>query len=211
MNGDRDLDPEKSRSILVRAPAGALALALGALLACASPNLKAFKHTEQGGSGDEYLIGAPDVVRVTVWQHPELSAEMPVRRDGKISIPLLDDVQAAGLTPKQLKASITQGLTGNIKNPNVTVAVISPDSQTVSVIGGVAKSGPIPLTRDMGVLEAVAAAGGFTAWANKNDIVVVRWVEGKRVSYEFSYRGYLSGSRDADIFLKPGDVIVVPE
>jgi polysaccharide biosynthesis/export protein len=198
-----------TRSTAVRALAGALILS--ALLACASSNPKAFKHTEQGGSGDEYVIGASDVVRVTVWQHPEVTSEMTVRRDGKISVPLLDDVQAAGLTPKQLKANITQGLAGSIKSPNVNVAVISPNSQTVSVIGGVVKSGPVPLTRDMGVLEAVAAAGGFTAWANKNDITVVRWVEGKRVSYSFSYRGYLSGSADADVFLKPGDVIVVPE
>jgi polysaccharide biosynthesis/export protein len=203
------LEPVKTRSTAVRALAGALMWS--ALFACASSDPKAFKHTEQGGSGDEYVIGASDVVRVTVWQHPEVTSEMTVRRDGKISVPLLDDVQAAGLTPKQLKANITQGLTGSIKNPNVNVAVISPNSQTVSVIGGVAKSGPVPLTRDMGVLEAVAAAGGFTAWANKNDIVVVRWVEGKRVSYSFSYRGYLSGSKDADVFLKPGDVIVVPE
>jgi polysaccharide export outer membrane protein len=207
--GERDLDPETTKSTIARALAGALML--GALFACASSNPKAFQRTAQEGTGEEYVIGAADVVRVTVWQHPELTSEMAVRRDGKISVPLLDDVQAAGLTPRQLKATITQGLTGSIKSPNVNVAVISPNSQTVSVIGGVVKSGPVPLTRDMGVLEAVAAAGGFTAWANKNDITVVRWVDGKRVSYSFSYRGYLSGSADADVFLKAGDVIVVPE
>jgi len=203
------LASQMTRSTAFSALSGALML--GALFACASSNPKAFQRTEQGGSGEEYVIGASDIVRVTVWQHPELTAEMPVRRDGKISIPLLDDVQAAGLTPKQLKATITQGLTGSIKSPNVNVAVISANSQTVSVIGGVVKSGPVPLTHDMGVLEAVAAAGGFTAWANKNDITVVRWVDGKRVTYSFSYRGYLSGSKDADVFLKAGDVIVVPE
>jgi len=207
--GELDLDPETTKSMFARVLAGAFAL--GAIVACASSNPKAFQHTAQGGTGEEYVIGAADVVRVTVWQHPELTSEMTVRRDGKISVPLLDDVQAAGLTPKQLKTNITQGLTGSIKNPNVNVAVISPNSQTVSVIGGVVKSGPVPLARDMGVLEAVAAAGGFTAWANKNDITVVRWVDGKRVTYSFSYRGYLSGSADADVFLKAGDVIVVPE
>jgi polysaccharide biosynthesis/export protein len=201
--------PVEMSSKLVRTVGSAIAI--GVLIACAGPDPKAFQYTQQGGSGEDYVIGPADVVRVTVWQHPELTAEMPVRRDGRISVPLLDDVQAAGLTPKQLKANITKGLTGSIKNPNVTVAIINPASQTVSVIGGVVKSGPVPLTRDMGVLEAVAAAGGFTAWANKNDIVVVRWVEGRRVSHEFSYRGYLSGRSDADIFLKPGDVIVVPE
>jgi polysaccharide export outer membrane protein len=195
-------------SNIVRAVASAITV--GALFACASPD-PAFQHTQEGGSPADYVIGPADVLRVTVWQHPELTAEMPVRRDGKISVALLDDVQAAGLTPQQLKASITKALTGSIKNPNVTVAVVNPASQTVSVLGGVAKPGPVPLARDMGVLEAVAAAGGFTAWANKNDILVVRWVEGRRVSYEFSYSSYLSGRTDADIFLKAGDVIVVPE
>jgi polysaccharide export outer membrane protein len=182
------------------------------LVACASTTPRqAFKPTAQAGSGEEYVIGAADLVRVSVWKHPDLSIEMPVRRDGKISVPLLDDVQAAGLTPTQLKAQITRGLTGNISNPSVTVAVLSPDSQTVTVIGGVAQSGPIPLRRDMGVLEAVAAAGGFSAWANKDDVVVVRWVDGRRAYYSFSYRGFLRGDPNADIFLKPGDVIVVPE
>jgi polysaccharide export outer membrane protein len=187
-------------------------VALAALVACASRGPTVFQYREQRDSGAEYVIGSPDVVRVTVWKHPELSVEMPVRRDGKISVPLLDDVQAAGLTPTQLKAQITSRLRQSISNPNVTVAVISPDSQSVTVIGGVANSGPVPLRRDMGVLEAVAAAGGFTAWANKDDIVVQRWApDGKRVSYAFSYRAYLSGKRDSDIFLQPGDVIVVPE
>ena len=184
---------------------------LAALVACAGPTPEAFQERAQRDSGEPYVIGSPDIVRVTVWKHPELSVEMPVRRDGKISVPLLDDVQAAGLTPAQLKAQITERLSQSISRPNVTVAVISPDSQSVTVVGGVVNSGPVPLRRDMGVLEAVAAAGGFTAWANKDDIVVVRWAEGGRVSYSFSYRAYLSGNKDADIFLKPGDVIVVPE
>lgn len=159
----------------------------------------------------EYVIDSPDILRVTVWKHPELSIEMPVRRDGKISVPLLDDVQAAGLTPQQLKKAITQGLSASISRPNVTVAVISPDSQVVTVIGGVLQSGPVPLRKDMGVLEAAAAAGGFSAWANKDDIRVVRTVDGRRLSYRFSYRAYLAGAPEAEIFLQPGDVIVVPE
>jgi polysaccharide export outer membrane protein len=126
-------------------------------------------------------------------------------------VPLLDDVQAAGLTPTQLKQSITEGLSASISRPNVTVAVISPDSQTVTVIGGVLQSGPVPLRKNMGVLEAVAGAGGFSAWANKNDIRVVRMADGGRVSYRFSYRAYMVGDPEGDIFLEPGDIIVVPE
>jgi polysaccharide export outer membrane protein len=182
------------------------------LVSCAARDTAGvFEHTLAESSGDEYVIGAPDVVRVTVWKHPELSVEMQVRRDGKISVPLLDDVQAAGLTPAQLKGHITEGLSASISRPNVTVSVITPSSQTVTVLGGVNQSGTIALHRDMGVVEAVAAAGGFTAWADKDDIRVVRLVEGRRVSYSFSYRAYLSGDPEADIFLKPGDVVVVPE
>lgn len=206
----------ETKPTTVRHTAHGLMVALvTGLLACA-PSAPPGTFQPTAGMGDEapqdeYVIGAPDLVRVTVWQHPELGIEMPVRRDGKITVPLLDDVQAAGLTPTELKEVITRGLEGNIVRPNVTVAVISPESQTVTVIGGVVQSGPVPLHRNMGVLEAVAAAGGFSAWANKNDIVVVRVVGGERVSYRFSYGAYLSGDPDADIFLKPGDVIVVPE
>ena len=158
--GEANLNCDKTRSIVVWVFGCAM---LGFLVACANTNARqAFKPTAQAGSGEEYVIGPSDLVRVSVWKHPDLSVEMPVRRDGKISVPLLDDVQAAGLTPTQLKAQITRGLTGNISNPSVTVAVLSTDSQTVTVIGGVTQSGPIPLRRDMGVLEAVAAAGGFT-------------------------------------------------
>jgi polysaccharide export outer membrane protein len=169
-----------------------------------------FRPTNHPADG-EYVIGSPDVVRVIVWQHPELSVEMPVRRDGKISIPLLDDVPAAGRTPAQLKAEITEGLARSIKEPKVTVAVVSPESQSVTVLGGVEQSGSYPLRKNMGVLDAVAAAGGFTPWANKNDVRVVRVVDGRRESYRFSYRAFLAGDPEVDIFLEPGDVIVVPE
>jgi len=158
-----------------------------------------------------YVIGIPDVLRITVWQHPDLDVEAPVRRDGKISVSLLDDVQAAGMTPEQLKQSISRQLAAFISQPDVTVIVVSPDSQVVSVVGGVALSGPVPLHRQMGVLEAVAAAGGFSAWANKSQVLVIRTVGGRRVTYAFDYRGYVAGKPNTELFLLPGDVIVVPE
>jgi polysaccharide export outer membrane protein len=159
----------------------------------------------------QYVIGIPDLLRVTVWKHPDLSVDVPVRRDGKISIPLLDDVQAAGLTPEQLKATITKKLSGYISRPNVTVIVVSPDSQVVTVVGGVTQSGPVPLRRSMGAVEAIAAAGGFSPWANKSNVRVIRVVDGERLSYRVDYRAYLAGKADSDILLEPGDVVVVPE
>lgn len=158
-----------------------------------------------------YVIGVPDLLRIVVWKHPDLSAEVPVRRDGKISVPLLDDVQAAGLTPEELKAVIADRLSSSIRNPNVTVVVVSPDSQTVTVVGGVQQSGPVPLRGQMGAVEAIAAAGGFTDWANPRDIRVIRVVDGVRVSYRVDYRDYLNAVPGSDIVLQPGDVVVVPE
>ena len=165
------------------------------------------------GTVDEksYVIGVPDLLRIVVWQHPDLSTEVPVRRDGKISVPLLDDIQAAGLTPEELKAVITERLSGSIRSPNVTVIVASPDSQIVTVLGGVAQSGTVPLRGQMGAVEAIAAAGGFSAWANQSDIRVIRVVDGQRVSYRVDYRDYLNAEPGADVVLQPGDVVVVPE
>ena len=147
------------------------------VVGCATSGIAPPPDSQQLAAADApYVIGIPDVLRVTVWQHTDLDVEAPVRRDGKISVPLLDDVQAAGMTPEQLKQSISKQLSAFISQPDVTVIVVSPDSQVVSVVGGVSQSGPIPLRRQMGVLEAVAAAGGFSAWANKSQVLVIRTV-----------------------------------
>jgi polysaccharide export outer membrane protein len=179
---------------------------------CATSGMKPPPASQQIKAADApYVIGIPDILRVTVWQHPDLDVQAPVRRDGKISVPLLDDVQAAGMTPEELKQSISKQLSASISRPDVTVIVVSPDSQVVSVVGGVALSGPVPLLRQMGVLEAIAAAGGFSAWANKNNVLVIRTVGKKRITYGFDYKGYVSGKPDTELFLLPGDLIVVPE
>lgn len=185
-------------------------IALIALGGCSTPSSPA--PPESPTSEDRpYVIGVPDLLRITVWKHPDLSVEAPVRRDGQISVPLLGDVKAAGHTPKDLSMLITDELAHFVTRPNVTVIVVSPDSQTVTVVGGVNAAGTIAIHRDMGVLEAVAAAGGFSAWANKGDVRVVRRVDGKRIAYRFNYRAYMSGEPDSDIQLLPGDVVVVPE
>lgn len=189
------------------------AVCLGFLLVgCVTSGIAPPPDAQQIAAADTpYVIGIPDLLRVTVWQHADLDVEAPVRRDGKISVPLLDDVQAAGLTPEQLKQSIARQLSAFISQPDVTVIVVSPDSQVVSVLGGVTQSGPVALRRQMGVLEAVAAAGGFSAWANKSQVLVIRKVGSGNVTYAFDYRGYVAGEPDTELFLLPGDVIVVPE
>ena len=182
------------------------------LVGCATIGIAPPPDSQQIVDADTpYIIGIPDLLRVTVWQHTDLDVEAPVRRDGKISVPLLDDVQAAGMTPEQLKQSVAKQLSAFISQPDVTVIVVSPDSQVVSVVGGVTQSGPVAITRQMGVLEAVAAAGGFSAWANKSQVLVIRTVRDERVTYAFDYTGYVSGKPNTELFLLPGDVIVVPE
>jgi polysaccharide export outer membrane protein len=188
----------------------AAALLLAPAMACASD--EGPKPVDPATSGDRpYVIGIPDLLRVTVWKYPDLSVEAPVRRDGKISVPLVEDVQAAGLTPEELASEIKQALTQYVTRPDVTVIVLSPDSQVVTVMGGVQQSGPVPIRGAMGVAEAIGAAGGFTPWANKRDVRVIRIVDGERVSFEFNYKAYLRGKSGSDILLEPGDVIMVPE
>ncbi len=196
----------------VRCRPVAVALSLLTLLlsGCQTPGAPAPPESSFDANAT-YIIGIPDLLRITVWKHPDLSVEAPVRRDGKISVPLLDDVQAAGSTPEQLSAAIAERLDAFVARPKVTVIVLAPDSQVVTVIGGVNTAGTIPLHRNMGVLEAVAAAGGFSAWANKGNVRVVRVVDGTRTAYRFDYSAFMSGEPDSDILLLPGDVVVVPE
>ena len=190
-----------------------IAVGLGLLMplvACASNDAPSPSDPADNAK-TPYVIGIPDLLRVTVWKYPDLSVEAPVRRDGKISVPLVEDVQAAGLSPEQLASQIAKELTHFVTRPDVTVIVLSPESQTVTVMGGVAQSGAVPIKGAMGVAQAIGAAGGFTAWANKRDVRVIRIVDGKRVSYKFNYKAYLAGKEGSDILLQPGDVVMVPE
>ncbi len=165
------------------------------------------------GTREPYVIGIPDLLRIVVWRNPELSVEVPVRRDGKISVPLVDDVQAEGLSPHELKEVLTEALAEYVTAPDVTVIVQQTNSHTVTVIGGVARSGQIALTRQMRVLEAIATMGGFNAWAKKDRIKIIRKLDGNEtVEYVFSFGAFASGKApDSNLLLRPGDTVVVPE
>jgi len=159
----------------------------------------------------EYYIGPQDVVQIDVWKEPEITRTIPVRPDGKISLPLLNDVQAAGLTAMQLAGRIREGLTKYLNNPQVTVTVTLINSRRVFVTGEVARSGVLPLLPSMTVLQALSAAGGLTQFAREKKIYIVRTVDGKQVSYPFDYKGALSGKHpETNILLQAGDMIVVP-
>lgn len=164
------------------------------------------------GDRNEYVIGIPDVLKIVVWRNADLSVEVPVRRDGKISVPLVDDVQAEGLTPHELKEVLTEALAEFVTAPDVTVIVQDTRSHTVTVVGGVVRSGQIPLTRQMRVLEAIATMGGFNAWAKKDRIKVIRSVDGEQVEYGFNYGAFAAGkSLETNLVLQPGDTIIVPD
>ncbi len=158
-----------------------------------------------------YVIGPQDFLDISVWKEPQLTRELPVRPDGKISIPLLSDVQAAGLTPTQLAAKITTDLKKFVTDPQVTVIVTQINSQRVYLLGEVSRAGAFPLLPQMTVLQALSSAGGLTQFANSKKIYVLREVNGKPEKYPFNYKEVLSGKRtDENIQLKAGDTVVVP-
>jgi polysaccharide export outer membrane protein len=158
---------------------------------------------------EDYRIGAQDVVQIDVWKEPEITRIIPVRPDGRISLPLLNDVQAAGLTAMQLAGNIREGLTKYLNNPQVTVTVTQINSRRVFVNGEVARSGAIPLLPGMTALQALSTAGGFSQFARIKGIYILRSEYGRQTKISYDYKQVLKGNKE-DILLQPGDVIVVP-
>ena len=159
----------------------------------------------------DYVIGAEDVIDVSVWKEPDVSRTVPVRPDGKISLPLLNDMQAAGLTPAQLGTQITASLKKYVTDPQVTVIVTAINSQRFYVQGEVTRPGAYPLPPGTTVLRGLSSAGSFTQFAKTKGIYVLRLEDGKQAKYLFNYKDVVSGKHpEQDIVLKAGDTIVVP-
>jgi len=159
----------------------------------------------------DYKIGPQDVLRIDVWKEPDISRTIPVRPDGKVSLPLLNDVQAAGLTAMQLAGSLRESLSKYLTNPQVTVTVTEINSRRVYITGEVAHAGALPLLPNMTVLQALSSAGGFTQFAKLKNIYVLRNEDGKQVKHPFNYKEVVKGNfPEQNILLQPGDVIVVP-
>ena len=166
----------------------------------------------KSATGDpSYIIGPQDVLDINVWKEAELTRVVPVRPDGRISLPLLNDIQAAGLTPGQLAAQITEGLKKFVTNPQVTVIVSQINSQRVYILGEAARPGAYPLLPGMTVLQALSSAGGFNMFANMKKIYVLRQERGKQEKFPFNYKDVIDGKHpEQNITLKAGDQIVVP-
>ncbi len=158
-----------------------------------------------------YKIGAQDVLKIDVWREEQLTRTVPVRPDGKITLPLLNDVQAVGLTPMELAGVIREELKKYITNPQVTVSVSEINSRRIYVTGEVTKAGAYQLLPHMTVLQALTGSGGFTAFARIKNIYVLRTENGKPVRIPFNYKEAIAGRNPAqNIELQPGDVVVVP-
>lgn len=160
----------------------------------------------------EYRIGVDDVLNVNVWHEPDLSRNITVRPDGKISLPLIGEIQAAGKTPTALQSELASDLSQFVKDPELTVIVVDIRSRHINVIGEVMRPGTFALTQQMGVLDAIAEAGGLKQFAKKKKIYVLReTAAGKRTRLKYNYRAVLSGKSGAqDIILQSKDTVVVP-
>jgi polysaccharide biosynthesis/export protein len=161
---------------------------------------------------DSFQIGSDDVLAINVWKEPEISRSVPVRSDGKVSLPLVGEVQASGRTPKQLETEIAKKLTNYISEPEVTVIVQQIKSQRFNILGQVTKPGTYPLSNPTTVLDAIALAGGFRDFAKKKSIYVLRQTaDGSSTRLPFNYKDVIKG-KDAqqNIRLEPRDTVYVP-
>ncbi len=168
-------------------------------------------QAEVAVDGDEYVIGPEDVLYIHVWKEEALTRTIPVRTDGKISLPLIQEVKAAGLTPLQLKEVLMRKFKEFIENPIVSVTVVEINSYKVYVIGQVKNPGVHRLRSETTVTQIIVVAGGFTEWANPKKILVVRKEDGKEKRITVNYKKIMAGKDlDSDIVLKAGDTVVVP-
>ncbi len=159
----------------------------------------------------QYIIGPEDILKINVWKEPELSLSVPVRADGKISMPLIHDVPVVGLTPIELKEEITKRLSKFVENPTVSVIVEEINSLKIFIVGNVNQPGVYEIDREINVLQAISMAGGFTEWAKKSKIKIFRKHGGVEKVIKVNYNKIISGKHpELNIPLQPGDSIVVP-
>lgn len=159
----------------------------------------------------DYIIGTDDELSIMFWRDKDMSSEAIVRPDGKITLPLINDIQAAGLTPEQLRERLNTEAAKFLENPSASVFVKVINSRKVFITGEVQKPGPYPLTGPMTVLQLIATAGGLRDFAKRSDIVVMRSEGNKQLSFPFDYEAISKRNKlEQNIMLKPGDTVLVP-
>jgi polysaccharide export outer membrane protein len=180
----------------------------------AAPN--SIAQTEMGASGkphdEKYIIGNDDVLAISVWKEPDLTKAVPVRSDGKISLPLVGEMQAAGKTPLQLELEITDKLKSFITTPEVNVIVQQINSRKFNVLGEITKPGSYPLTASTTIMDAIAIAGGFRDFAKKTGVYILRkGPDGRETRLNFNYKSFIKGKNpEQNIKIEPNDTIIVP-
>jgi polysaccharide export outer membrane protein len=191
----------------------ALLTLLAALLAGCATEFPAAPKTVQQADYN-YRIGPNDVLNVVVWRNPELSGTLPVRPDGKLSAPLVDDIQVIGRTPSEVERELEKSLSKYIRDPVVTVMVtnfVGPTNENVRVIGEVVKPQVLPYRKDMTLLDAMIAVGGMTDFADGNAGRIYRVADGGKV-YSVRVRDLVKrGDIEANVDLRPGDVVIIPQ
>ena len=172
--------------------------------------LKKQAQEEVGADSDQYVIGPEDVLNIQVWREDALTRSVPVRMDGKISLPLIDEITAAGLTPLQLKEILAKRFKEFIDNPNISVMVAEANSAKVFISGQIRNPGIMHLKSQTTLVQVIAWAGGFTGWANEKKILIIRKIDGKEKRITVNYKKIMSGDLSSNIVVKPGDTIIVP-
>jgi polysaccharide biosynthesis/export protein len=159
----------------------------------------------------DYVVGIGDVLGIVFWRQQDMSAEVVVRPDGRISIPLLNDIDVAGLTPEQLRQKLTTDAQKFVQDPNVTVVVKQINSRRVFITGQVSRPGPYSLTTSLNVLQLISLAGGLSEYADEKNILIMRTVKGKTTHFRFNYKDMINKKNLAqNIELKPDDTVIVP-
>ena len=195
---------------------GTVAVAEGQTGAAANSRVPAGQATSTATSTvasppPDYVIGPGDVLNIIVWREQDLTVEATVRPDGRISLPLINDIEAAGRTPDRLRVLIAEAASKFVEAPTVTVVVKQINSRTVFITGQVGKPGSYPLLGPTTVLQLLAMAGGVLEYADSENIVVVRRESGHQVSHRLNYKELVRGKNlDQNIELKAGDTVVVP-
>ncbi len=189
----------------------------GPLFSVAQVNSKTARSEAQSGTGNRlnapgYIIGNEDVLAINVWKEPDLTRSIPVRSDGKISLPLVGEIQAAGQTPPQLELEITNRLQSYMTDPVVTVMVEQINSKKFNILGQVMKPGSYSLTEAPNVVDAIAIAGGFRDFAKKKGLYILRQrPDGSESTIPFNYTDFIKGRHHAtSITLQPNDTVIVP-
>jgi polysaccharide export outer membrane protein len=195
-----------------------LLLGLSVLVACASdlPSVKTLaRHQGSDPSADisdaGYVIGPGDVLSIDVWKEPEMSKQVSVRLDGEVSLPLIDDIEAAGLTCTELRKQLEEKYKDFVDVPEVSVTVIESRSKRIYLLGKVARPGEYPMQKNMTIVQAISLAGGLAQWADSSDIKLIRKIKGTEKTFRVDYDAIVAGEDLAqNVQLQPDDTIFVP-